>query len=123
MLDITWCKGGKGVCEVRTASGFFKWKTEDGLERDLSLADLEKLNGGPVTIESGGAVNTGGGKLAALGSTLFLGFKPTGASGLPEKVLKRYLMGPSWSSSDVDMSGLAIRMRLVEMRVLLKPTK
>jgi hypothetical protein len=120
MLDVTWCKGGKGVCEVRAAYGLFKWKTRDGIARNMTLAEHEKLNGGPVMIDSGGEVNAGGGKLAELGKTLFLTFKPSGASGLHEDILKRYLMGPAWKSNDREMGPLAARMRLVELRVLLR---
>lgn len=122
-LNITWCdrKKRRGICEVEAALGSFRWKTHHGLEHGMTVADVEQLNGGPLTVGPSGQVAVSTGRIAELGATLFLTFKSDRTSSWPEQILKRYTMGPPWSSSHPEMRPFAQSMRLIGLRVVLRP--
>lgn len=85
------------------------WHTEEGLTLGTSLAEVERLNGGPVTITgfgwdySGTVTNAAGGKLGFLGGEggLFIRLNPSAASADANKAAFESLLGDGETRSDV----------------------
>lgn len=122
-LHLTWCDRQRkaGVCEVSLRSGRFQWKTLTGVTHGLSVEQLVTLHGRTVRLEAGGVVRQPPGRVAGLGTTLFLTFKPDLQRPiLEEALLRRALEGPSWESSDVTMAAYTATLRLRELRLILK---
>lgn len=122
-LHLTWCDRDTkaGVCEVSLQSGRFKWRTSTGVKHGLSVEELVALHGRTVRLEGGGLVRQPPGRVAGLGTTLFLTFKPDLQRPLLEEaLLRRSLVGPAWDSADVKMAAYTATLRLEELRVVLK---